>query len=486
MNTQQHNIRKFILELQLPAGHHAYTLQRRCCEIVKEKLVKGLDNLLNTYFEGPGIMRISRIYLDLGNMTPDDIENGFAEKCLYQLSEKFKTISLQKEKDESFLKSIDEKQYVIDQFLYFLSSGQLPSLAGFPLVDEWKKEVLNAIKGKHTYFTGQFLSALAQHTYIIKRLFFQFDKNFIEELLYACEQEVKKQVMDIILQDPLIIEKYLIQFCDTVVEQIFYAYDPALKDKISELLFLLQNKGLKKSSLQNRERILIFLFEMLNNKSAEKLIASIEDIKEWIADPAEESEFLMPQLKDGIPQIQKEKNSFETEKIKSKVDQEEVIEKSVLIKNAGIIIFHPFLTGLFERTGLMHNNNFIDDEAKGRAVHLLQYLAGGQEQLPEYLMPLNKILCGIPGETHIDRFIVLTQAEKNEADELVQAVIGHWSILKNTSNQALQETFLQRKGKLSFIEEDRFWKLQVEKNALDVLLDKLSWGFSYIQLPWMK
>jgi len=41
-------------------------------------------------------------------------------------------------------------------------------------------------------------------------------------------------------------------------------------------------------------------------------------------------------------------------------------------------------------------------------------------------------------------------------------------------------------AELSFIEEDRFWKLQVEKNALDVLLDKLPWGLSYIQLPWMK
>jgi hypothetical protein len=134
----------------------------------------------------------------------------------------------------------------------------------------------------------------------------------------------------------------------------------------------------------------------------------------------------------------------------------------------------------------VHLENFKDNLSKQKAVHLLQYLVNGQQQQPEYMMPLNKILCGLSDEEHIDRFIKLEEAEINEANELLQAVITHWAALKNTSPQGLQETFLQRNGKLSFNETDGYWKLQVERKAVDILLDKIPWGFSYIQLPWMK
>ncbi|HEV2830338.1 MAG TPA: contractile injection system tape measure protein, partial [Hanamia sp.] len=56
----------------------------------------------------------------------------------------------------------------------------------------------------------------------------------------------------------------------------------------------------------------------------------------------------------------------------------------------------------------------------------------------------------------------------------------------NTPSQGLQETFLQRNGKLIFNETDGYWKLVVERKAVDILLDRIPWGFSYVQLPWMK
>ena len=96
MSSNQHIIRKFTLQLQLPAGHETYPLQRRCSDIIKQELVSGLDGLLKTYFDESEIMKIQRIELDLGNMTADDLENVFADKCLQELSEKFKTISVQK------------------------------------------------------------------------------------------------------------------------------------------------------------------------------------------------------------------------------------------------------------------------------------------------------------------------------------------------------------------------------------------------------
>ena len=67
---------------------------------------------------------------------------------------------------------------------------------------------------------------------------------------------------------------------------------------------------------------------------------------------------------------------------------------------------------------------------------------------------------------------------------LLLAAIAQWEILKNTSPGVLQETFLQREGKL-YYRNDK-WYLQVEKKPVDILLRHLPWTISMIKLPWMK
>jgi hypothetical protein len=71
-----------------------------------------------------------------------------------------------------------------------------------------------------------------------------------------------------------------------------------------------------------------------------------------------------------------------------------------------------------------------------------------------------------------------------EAGDLLAAAIAQWSILKNTSVEGLREGFLQRGGKL-FSKNGNLW-LQVEKNAIDILLDYLPWNLGIIKLPWLK
>jgi hypothetical protein len=54
--------------------------------------------------------------------------------------------------------------------------------------------------------------------------------------------------------------------------------------------------------------------------------------------------------------------------------------------------------------------------------------------------------------------------------------------LKNTSANGLREGFLKRDGLLT--RQDRGWLLRVEKKTLDVLLEKIPWGYGLIRLPW--
>lgn len=76
----------------------------------------------------------------------------------------------------------------------------------------------------------------------------------------------------------------------------------------------------------------------------------------------------------------------------------------------------------------------------------------------------------------------LPSGVKEECELLLQELIHHWSILKNTSITGLRETFLQRNGKISPV--DKGWLLNVEQKGVDVLLNSLPWGIGVIKLPW--
>jgi len=70
---------------------------------------------------------------------------------------------------------------------------------------------------------------------------------------------------------------------------------------------------------------------------------------------------------------------------------------AVLVKpDAGLIILWPFLPRFFRSLGLLEDKQFVDEAAAHRAAGLLQYLADGQPEAPEYLLIFNKILCGLP------------------------------------------------------------------------------------------
>jgi hypothetical protein len=119
-----------------------------------------------------------------------------------------------------------------------------------------------------------------------------------------------------------------------------------------------------------------------------------------------------------------------------------------------------------------------------RAVHLLQYMATGEEQTPEYHLVLNKLLCGIPVFEAVERDVILTAQEKEEADVLLRAVIGNWEKMKKLSIPSFRESFLKRSGRL--IESETSWTLRVDQQSFDMLLDTLPWTIGMIKLRYME
>ena len=157
--------------------------------------------------------------------------------------------------------------------------------------------------------------------------------------------------------------------------------------------------------------------------------------------------------------------------------------EAIYIHNAGLVILHPCLPGLFETCGLISNGSWAHDMAAHTALIVLEYLAGGNDDYPEFNLPFNKILCGLLQDEVAKIQEPLSASIKEECDNLLRAVIEHWAALKNTGIDALRETFLRRFGKLT--KANNGWLLQVEQKAVDVLLSRLPWGIGTIRLPWM-
>lgn len=161
-----------------------------------------------------------------------------------------------------------------------------------------------------------------------------------------------------------------------------------------------------------------------------------------------------------------------------------LLQEGISVHNAGLVILNVYFNMLFERLGLLQENQFKDNEAQLRAVHYLQYVATGLTKTEEHFLTLNKVLCGLPLNEPVKESIVMTDAEKQLINGMIESSISHWSAIGASSLDGFRGNWLVRDGVLRE-EEDR-WELTVEKKSYDILMTKSPFSFSIIKMPWMK
>lgn len=277
------------------------------------------------------------------------------------------------------------------------------------------------------------------------------------------------------------------------------------KQKISELLNDFLNSDIKFSTVEELEKWIYHHQNFSENQDLrnEKLYRKDEE-------PFESDQEEIMNRKKCSNEVDKEKRSVNNNKKSEintantfnedshqnlKTDQQDIRENtitnpselqisSLYIDNAGLVILHPFLVNLFQKLCLCKGTIWTDKESQHKAVLLTQYLITGQEIFFENELILNKLMCGFPVENVIDTRQKLSKEEKEICNDLLLVVIEYWSVMKNTSVEALRETFLQRAGKLS-LSEVHSSELWVEEKGVDVLLSSLPWGIGMIQTPWM-
>lgn len=155
----------------------------------------------------------------------------------------------------------------------------------------------------------------------------------------------------------------------------------------------------------------------------------------------------------------------------------------VMVNNGGMVLLWPFLSKFFVELGLLEEGNFTDMEGQNRAAYLLQYLVFGRLDFGEHEMVLNKVLTGIAIDSTLDPVWELDDSEIQLSASLMNGLVKNWDKVKNSSTEAIMETFLQREGSLSVKEEHII--LKIDKKGVDVLLNSLPWSISIVRLPWM-
>lgn len=158
------------------------------------------------------------------------------------------------------------------------------------------------------------------------------------------------------------------------------------------------------------------------------------------------------------------------------------------LRSAGLVLLHPYLPRLFAALGWVDERHPAGEAfpwaSLPSALALLHWLASGSDEPYEYELGAAKLLLGLAPDSPLPVAAgLLGPVERAEGEALLAAVVDHWPAIGRTSADGLRVAFLQRNGLLHAAADG--WRLRLQPESFDVLLDRLPWGLSVIRLPWL-
>ena len=341
---------------------------------------------------------------------------------------------------------------------------ELPSLSLSELVDRW-----NSIEDKNSSISKRYIGRL-------------------KVLIAIAVQDLKKR------QKTLAEEIENIGSIDKADElkRTLLTWELEQNDRINPFLELIMDNNLRQNLIRVRNNIRLQfqrLRAMSELKKAKLANAEKEKLAANIVSQKERRQNLDKLKKESIELLKTGKKSKEEAKVKTAKEEkkkkpEKPVDEPLFIKNAGLVILHPYYNRLFTTLNLTEKNKFVSEEAQIRAVHLLQYIATGKTEHPENDLVLNKIMCGLPVNTPVPTDVGLSEDELKVASGLLSGAIANWPKLKTMSPDSLRGTFLLREGTIK--EEADRWKLKAEKGSFDILLKTIPWAFNFVRYGWLQ
>jgi DNA polymerase III delta prime subunit len=461
-------IRKHKISVKANNEQVAFRCQQFFNQIINDELPKLYERIFHQTIRNNSYISINSLKIDLGVISNQDLKSNFIQiieqKILNELQKQFdenpefrNTGSPADDSSSEFEQTIQyasEKQQVTFALMFFFQNGNYPW---------WYKK-----NGRKT--PAELLSDLTSNE----------QSTLFNKIITTCKNPVSNNA-------PKLVRRFISYLdrsaCENFLEQIAIIYTEGI-EKINLATLLKQRDELTRlfnisSKTFNREALYFILLHATKPDLFIRFVNSLQHSYP-VAKETLKPEDLSPDVKILLTK----KANIENLKPEKKKDNVPA-QREIYIDNAGLILLHPFMPAYFNGLGLTDDNNeFRSAEAQAKAAILLYYLQCGGEDYKEWEMPLNKLLCGMDADDNILNDIKISEIEKGESRLLLTTVIEYWSALKGSGIEALQNTFFSREGKLSFKQDH--WLLQVERTAVDVLLDRLPWGIGTIKLPWLK
>lgn len=416
------------------------------------------------------------------------------------------------EENISEISFLSEQDKLAQTFFFFIEKGYMP----WWILDKNKVNILDTKLFKKIIHSKNFeikMASLLQKSKVRERVINQLKDIHIKQL---CLAVIKNKNLNIKLESFAITHLSSLKIADrnafwSLILNIIEAKIHNLSINLSEyvthqittstsILNLLEEKGHQKQIWNEIIKVFPFIEEdqiLLNFKtklSQKHLEKNVETAKKFREKTQNQENLETHQItsqqsnatdknnaiksQETVLQQNKLLKTKEDSAIKSNTPEE---KEGFFIENAGLVLIHPFIKNLFMHCQLIDLKTQTLNNPE-LCVHLLHYIATGKTNQLESEMLFEKFLCNIPFQQSINRHIELSRQHKEHAKKVIHAVQQNWSAMKTASVGLIQNEFLQRPGKL--VQNSNDHTLTMERKTQDIFLDKLSWGISFIKLPW--
>lgn len=475
-----HKIRTQSIEISFENSGEYTGMQNKVAEVFYEKLQPQMEVIFDAMCGKDRHIAIDKLELDLGLLNSTNWEQEFTEQTITKL--KNELTSVKSEENDSVNSLNDRAQ---ETFFYYLENGMLPWNLLSDSIQELEK-LLHINEKLISRIKKLFIS----NPKAAERLLIHFSENFTRQILNEItrdRQNARNAIFALLENANLLISgkpfatdtyrQIDTHIINSVILNVFSENENT--NAIEQFFTILLTKLNANTEQQVKIR------EIISRLRANKIYSDLAQEKVWLKfdDPAEQKK-----------QVAAKDENAENENVTHNDDKDKtitiesknpvIIPEAIFITNAGLVLLHPFLQSLFEQLCFIRQNNWIDDSVQAQAVLLSEFLLRGNNQFEEFNLVLNKIMCGLAPDEIVSTNFKINEPLTSECEQLLNAVIAHWSVLRNTSIAGLRETFLQRNGKLTKV--DNGWLLQVEQKSVDILLNHLPWGIGIVNLPWMK
>ena len=478
------------------------------------------NDVLSRYSTATETIRLQKVEIDIGDFNVDNlynIEEELLQKFEVAIKQQIKTSENKKQTvvfasaNKNTTSSIDAKatndvdmlspENCIELILNYFKTGQLPwYITSQPDIEK----LITSLLQHNSAMLKKYLLPHLNNERVIKRMVVTLQYKVIVDLVktltwepvfYPVEtfismvkkavpaaeiEEFNKKIAVIYLNVAAKSEKGIHVCADALINQmkniLLYFPDQVLKTLVAEIQQLLH----KKNSTEFETIYKSMLIQISKITDSSKYLSQNQILAKSNADSSgsiDSATIVKPAADKYIKELGLNPEPADTES--------EDDTANYFIDNAGLVLLNAaLLQKTFEGLGWVKEKKITDEKSRDKILLWMDYLVWGKRKTHEYGLMLNKVLTGLQPWDIVDISQTLTAAEMHKAVEVLETVIQHWTILKNTSVDGFRNSFLQRNARLS--NEDGGWQLFVEAKGYDILLDSLPWSFSIIKFPWME